>query len=195
MKPAFLVLLLCLPVIAVAQSTGGAELRNSGTEFVRVCGAAVQGQTSQYAGVCNIWLTGVMDGLQAYNSNTKVLPLFDAPNVTVGQVSKLVVNYVTSHPQQAQFPTAALVALVENYPRKEAPARQRPRLRRSLNPDERIRSPGMENIGILLPARPLCHCLRWRMGANSFSITHRSSLRQGWRTYLFRTRARTLTSS
>ena len=63
-----------------------------------------------------------MDGLQAYNSNMKVLPLFDAPNATLGEVSKLVVNYVTGHPQQASLPTSALVlgALVEAYPRKEA---------------------------------------------------------------------------
>ena len=131
MKPALLIVLLCLPVIAVAQSSGGAELRNSGTDYVRICGATAQGQPNQYAAACGIWLTGVVDGLQAYNSNLKVLPLFDAPNVTVGQVAKLVVNYVTSHPQQAQLPTAALVlgALVESYPRKEA-------LRLRRNPDE-----------------------------------------------------------
>ena len=124
MKLTVLLFLFCLPAIAIAQSSGGAELRNSGTEFVRVCGSTAQGQPSQYTGPCNIWLAGVVDGLQAYNSNTRVLPLFDAPNINVGQVAKLVVNYVTSHPQQAQFPTAALVlgALVENYPRKEAPA-------------------------------------------------------------------------
>jgi hypothetical protein len=129
MKPTLLALLLSLPAIAMAQSTGGAELRNSGTDFVRVCGSAAQGQPSQYAGVCNIWLTGVMDGLQAYDSNTKVLPLFDAPNITVGQVSKLLINYITSHPQQAQFPTAALVlgALVDSYPRKETPATPKPK--------------------------------------------------------------------
>jgi hypothetical protein len=42
---------------------------------------------------------------------------------------KLLINYVTSHPQQAQFPTAALLlgALVENYPRKEAPATPKPK--------------------------------------------------------------------
>ena len=128
MKPALLVLLLCLPSLAAAQSSSGVELRNSGTDFVRICGPTAQGQANQYAGVCNVWITGVVDGLQAYNANTKVLPLFDAPNVTVGQVSKLVVNYVTSHPQQAQLPTAALVlgALVESYPRKEAPAPPKP---------------------------------------------------------------------
>jgi hypothetical protein len=124
MKPALLVLFFCLPAIAFAQDSTGAELRNSGTEYVRICGPTAQGQPNQYAGACNIWLTGVVDGLQAYNANMRVLPLFDAPNITVGQVSKQVVNYVTSHPQQAQLPTAALVlgALVENYPRQEAPA-------------------------------------------------------------------------
>jgi len=124
MKPALLVLLLCLPAIAVAQAGTGAELRNSGTDYVRICGATAPGQPNQYAGACNIWLTGVMDGLQAYNSNAKSLPLFDAPNVTVGQVSKLVVKYVADHPDRAQYPSAALVlgALVENFPRKEAVA-------------------------------------------------------------------------
>jgi hypothetical protein len=129
MKPVFLVLLFCLPAVAVAQSnSGGAELRTSGTEYVRVCGPTALGQSNQYTGVCNVWLTGVMDGLQAYNANLKVLPLFDAPNISVGQVSKLVANYVTSHPQQAQLPTAALVlgALVENYPRKEAATPPKP---------------------------------------------------------------------
>ena len=122
MKPALLVLLLCLPAIAVAQTSSGAELRNSGLDYARICGPTAQGQPNQYAGACNVWLTGVVDGLQAYNSNMKVLPLFDAPNVTVGQVAKLVVKYVADHPDRAQLPTAALVlgALMENYPRKES---------------------------------------------------------------------------
>ncbi len=107
MRSVLLALLLCLPTFVFAQSSGGAELRNSGTDFVKVCGASVQGQSSQYAAVCNIWLTGVVDGLQAYDANLKTLPLFDAPNITVGDVSKLLVNYVTKHPQQAQLPTAA----------------------------------------------------------------------------------------
>lgn len=122
MKSVLFVLLLAVPGIAFAQANSGAELRNSGTDYVRICGSSAQGQPNQYAAVCNVWLTGVVDGMQAYNANMKVLPLFDAPNITVGQVSKLVINYVTSHPQQAQMPTAALVlgALVEAYPRKEA---------------------------------------------------------------------------
>jgi hypothetical protein len=39
-------------------------------------------------------------------------------------VAKLLVNYVTSHPQQASLPTSALVlgVLVETYPRKDASA-------------------------------------------------------------------------
>ena len=123
MKSAFLFLLLVLlPAAVLAQASSAAELRNSGTDYVRICGASSQGQPSQYAGACGIWLAGVVDGLQAYNSNAKSLPLFDAPSVTVGQVSKLVVKFVADHPDKAQLPTAALVlgALVENYPRKEA---------------------------------------------------------------------------
>ncbi len=121
MKPMLFALLLFLPIIAVAQSGSGVELRNSGTDFVRICGATVQGQPNPNSGVCSIWLTGVVDGLQAYNANTKVLPLFDAPDVTVGQVAKLVAKYIDDHPVNAKYPTAALVlgALVENYPRKE----------------------------------------------------------------------------
>ncbi len=121
MKSVLFVFLLALPAIAFAQASSGAELRNSGTDYVRTCGSTAQGQANQYAGVCNVWLTGVVDGMQAYNANMKVLPLFDAPNITVGQVSRLVINYGTAHPQQAQLPTAALVlgALVEAYPRKE----------------------------------------------------------------------------
>jgi hypothetical protein len=123
MKSALLVLLFSLPTFLFAQSDTAA-LRNSGNDYVRICGAATQGQPSPNAAACGIWLTGVMDGLQAYNTNMKSLPLFDAPNATLGDVSKLVVNYVTSHPQQASLPTSALVlgALVEAYPRKEAPA-------------------------------------------------------------------------
>jgi hypothetical protein len=126
MKSILLILLFCTPVLVLAQTqpSTGAELRNSGTEFVRVCGPSALGQNNPYSGACNIWLAGVMDGLQAYNANLKVLPLFDAPNITVGESMKLVVNYVTSHPQQAQLPTSALVlgALVEGYPRKESAA-------------------------------------------------------------------------
>ncbi len=121
MKSVLFVFLLAVPAIAFAQASSGAELRDSGTDYVRICGPTAQGQPNQYAGVCNVWLTGVVDGMQAYNANMKVLPLFDASNITVGQVSKLVVNYVTAHPQQAQMPTAALAlgALVDAYPRKE----------------------------------------------------------------------------
>ena len=127
MKPVLFVLLLVFPVICLAQANSGAELRNSGTDYARICGPTAQGQPNQYAGACNVWLTGVVDGLQAYNSNMKVLPLFDAPNVTVGQVSKLVVKYVADHPDRAPLPTAAVVlgALMENFPRKDgAPPRQ-----------------------------------------------------------------------
>ncbi len=122
MKLAIFVLFLGLPVLALAQSSSGAELRNSGTDYVRVCGSTAQGQPSQFAAACNIWLTGVVDGLQAYNSNAKSLPLFDAPNVTVGDVSKQMVKFVADHPDKAQLPAAAVAlgALVENYPRKEA---------------------------------------------------------------------------
>jgi hypothetical protein len=121
MKSAIAALLVCLPTFVFAQSDTSA-LRNSGNDYVRICGAAAQGQQNPNAAACGIWLTGVMDGLQAYNTNMKVLPLFDAPNVTLGEVSKLVINYVTGHPQQASLPTSALVlgALVEAYPRKEA---------------------------------------------------------------------------
>jgi Ssp1 endopeptidase immunity protein Rap1a len=108
----------------MAQASSGAELRNSGLDYARICGPTAQGQPNQYAGACNVWLTGVVDGLQAYNSNMKVLPLFDAPTVTVGQVAKLVVKYVADHPDRAQLPAAALVlgALMENYQRKESAA-------------------------------------------------------------------------
>jgi hypothetical protein len=122
MKPALFFFVLCLPVIAAAQSNSGAELRNSGADYASICGPTAQGQANPRAGACNVWLTGVMDGLQAYNSNAKSIPLFDAPDVTVGQVSKLTLKYVADHPDRAQLPTAALVlgALMENYPRKEA---------------------------------------------------------------------------
>lgn len=121
MKCAFLALLLCLPAIVVAQSSSGGELRNSGTDYVRICGAAAQGQANNYAAVCNVWIAGVVDGLQAYNANSRTLPLFDAPDITVGQVAKLVVKYVNEHPAKAKMPTAGIVlaALADAYPRKE----------------------------------------------------------------------------
>lgn len=121
MKPALFFLLFSLPAIAVAQSSsGGGELRNSGTDYVRICGPSAQGQAGPYAGVCNIWTAGVVDGLQAYNANMKVLPLFDAPDITVGQVSKLLIKYINDHPAKAKLPTAALVlaTLIDAYPPK-----------------------------------------------------------------------------
>ena len=123
MKSALLALLLCLPTIVFAQSDT-ASLRNSGNDYVRICGAAAQGQTSPNGVACGIWLTGAMDGLEAYNTNMKAPPLFDAPNLAVGQGAKLLVNYVTSHPQQASLPTSALLlgALVEAYPPQKGSA-------------------------------------------------------------------------
>ena len=122
MKTVFLALLCSLPLVSLAQVDNGSELRNSGADYLRICTPTPQNQAKNYLAACNIWLTGVVDGLQAYNSNMKVLPLFDAPNVTVGQVSKLVVKYLADHPDRAELPTAAAVlgAMIENYPRKEA---------------------------------------------------------------------------
>lgn len=116
MKSALLTVLFCLPAVAFAQSSTGVELRNSGTDYVRICGATAQGQANSYAAVCNVWMTGVVGGLQAYNANSKT-PFFNAPDVTVGEVAKLVVKYVNGHPQSAKLPTPGLVlaALVEAY--------------------------------------------------------------------------------
>ena len=110
MKPALLAVLLCIPVIAFSQAnSGGSELRDTGFEYARICGPSVQGEASQYAAPCSIWLAGVLDGLQAYNSNAKSLPLFDASKLTVGLVSKQLLKYIAEHPEKAQLPTAALV--------------------------------------------------------------------------------------
>lgn len=108
--------------MARAQGSNGSELRNSGTDFLRVCTPTPDNQAKNYLAACNIWLTGVVDGLQAYNSNARTLPLFDAPNVTVGEVAKLLAKYINDHPEKAQLPTAALVlgALVENHPHTES---------------------------------------------------------------------------
>ena len=126
MNLALLAILLCVPMFALAQAAagGGSELRNSGLEYARVCGPSVQGQSSQYAAPCGIWLAGVVDGLQAYNSNLRSLPLFNASNLTVGQVSKLLLKYIADHPEKGQLPTAALVlgALIENFPPQEPAA-------------------------------------------------------------------------
>jgi len=123
MKPALFAVLLCVPMLALAQASGGgSELRNTGLDYARICGPSVQGQQSQYSGACGIWLAGVVDGLQAYNTNLRSLPLFNANNLTVGQVSKLLLKFIADHPEKAQFPTAALVlgTLIENYPPQES---------------------------------------------------------------------------
>jgi len=116
MKSALLVFLVCLPVLAFAQANTGVELRNTGSDYVRICGPSAQGQPNSYAAVCNVWLTGVVDGLQAYNANSKA-PFFNAPDVTVGQVAKLVVKYINDHPESAKLPTPGLVlaAMVDTY--------------------------------------------------------------------------------
>ena len=113
----FLLLFFLLPAMAVAQSGSGAELRNSGTDYLHVCESSGAARPA----VCNVWLTGVVDGLQAYNTNMRVLPLFNAPDINVGQVAKLLVKYINDHPANAKMPTAGLVlaSLVENYPPKQ----------------------------------------------------------------------------
>lgn len=124
MKHALLILLLSLPLVSLAQVDNGSELRNSGTDYLRTCSPTPENQAKNYLAACNIWLTGAVDGLQAYNSNTKSLPLFDAPKISVGEASKLVAKFIADHPDKAQLPTAALVlvALIENYPRNETSA-------------------------------------------------------------------------
>ena len=120
MKLALLALLFCVPAVLVAQSGSGADLRNNGTDYLRVCESSTPGQATGRPAICNVWLTGVVDGLQAYNANMKVLPLFDAPDINVGQVMKLVAQYINDHPANAKLPTAALVlaALMDAYPKK-----------------------------------------------------------------------------
>jgi hypothetical protein len=122
MKHALLILFLSLPFISIAQVDNGSELRNSGTDYLRICSPSPENQAKNYLVACTIWLTGVVDGLQAYNSNAKALPLFDASKVTVGEATKLVAKFIADHPEKAQLPTAALVlgALAEHYPSKEA---------------------------------------------------------------------------
>jgi hypothetical protein len=116
MKQTLFLLLFFLPAMAVAQSGSGAELRNSGSDYLRVCESSATARPA----VCNVWLTGVVDGLQAYNTNLKTLPLFNAPDITVGQVAKVVVKYINDHPANAKLPTAALVlaAMIDAYPPK-----------------------------------------------------------------------------
>jgi hypothetical protein len=120
MKQTLFFLLFFLPAMALAQSGSGADLRNSGTDYLRVCESMAPGQATARPAVCNVWMTGVVDGLQAYNANMKVLPLFDAPDINVGQVMKLVAKYINDHPSNAKLPTAALVlaALMDAYPKK-----------------------------------------------------------------------------
>lgn len=123
MKPALLLaLVLSLVFSASAQSGNGSELRSSGTDYVRICSPTAENQAKNYLAACGIWLTGVVDGLQAYNSNLKTLPLFDAPNLTAGDANKALVKFINDHPEKAQLPTAALMlgALIESYPHKEA---------------------------------------------------------------------------
>jgi hypothetical protein len=43
MKSALLIIFFCLPAVTFAQSSTGVELRNSGTDYVRICGATAQG--------------------------------------------------------------------------------------------------------------------------------------------------------
>ena len=130
MKPALLALVVLVsPALVLGQAAGGggSELRNSGLEYARICGPSVQGQQNQYASACGIWLAGVVDGLQAYNTNLRSLPLFNADNLTVGQVSKQLLKYIADHPDKAQLPTAALVlgTLMEKFPPQEsAPPKQ-----------------------------------------------------------------------
>lgn len=119
MKPTLFFLFLFLPVMAVAQSNTGADLRNTGADYLHVCEGSSAAQPTPRPAVCNVWVTGVVDGLQAYNANTKT-PLFNAPEVTVGQVFKLVARYLTDNPDKQKLPTAGLVlaALVQAYPPK-----------------------------------------------------------------------------
>ena len=129
MKPVLLAILVCLPLVGLAQVDNGSELRNSGNDYLRICSPSPENQAKNYLAACNIWLTGVVDGLQAYNSNAKTLPLFDAPKITVGEASKLLAKFIADHPEKAQLPTAALVlgALAENYPHKDAGVKPRAR--------------------------------------------------------------------
>ncbi len=126
MKRILLVLCLSLPTFVLAQSNAGPDVRTSGADYARLCGPTSEGSPDKYTPLCNVWLTGVIDGLYAYNANLRVLPLFDEPaNLSIGQLSKLVVKYVGDHPDKAKLPTAAVVlgTLMENVPKKDTAAK------------------------------------------------------------------------
>jgi hypothetical protein len=115
MKHALLALLLCFPVMAVAQSD--LDMHKSGNDHLRVCEAAVHEQGTARAWNCTVWMNGVLDGFHAYEAFSHT-QLYKVPDeVTTGQIEKIAVKYMNDHPKILNLPTSGLVlrALMDIY--------------------------------------------------------------------------------
>lgn len=124
MKHVLLALLVCFPVIAIAQSQ---NVGDSGNDFLRLCETSVRSEAlppdKELVGAlqCMAWMHGALDGFIAYNT-ASATRLFNIPtDVTVRQFSKIVVMYMNDHPKDLNQTTAwlALLAIMDAYPAKK----------------------------------------------------------------------------
>ena len=121
MRHMLLALLLCLPVMAVAQSEPVEDLAKSGDDYLRICEAPIQGGYSDRALESLVWMDGVLNGFKAYEAGSYV-KLFDVPDgVTTEQLQKVVAKYMKDRPMRLHYRTSALVlwALRDAYPPKK----------------------------------------------------------------------------
>jgi hypothetical protein len=121
MKHALLALLLCLLPMSLAQSDSPSDMQDSGNGFLRICEVSTHGETSAHGLECAVWISGVFEGLDAYNATSKT-QLYEIPeSLTMGQVAKIAVKYMNDHPKMLNVRTSKLVlyALMDAYPVKK----------------------------------------------------------------------------
>jgi len=120
MKQLMLGLLLCLPIMALAQPQRHTP-RDSGNDFLHDCGEQVPALSDSDKVECLMYIAGLYDGLTSFQDASGIM-LFDPPyGITMGQVKKIAEKYMNDHPSSLHEWTAKLVlkALMEAYPTKK----------------------------------------------------------------------------
>lgn len=117
--PRFAVVALC----AVVSASVNATSKSDGGALLATCGSAVRamdklpGSTEPYdSGYCFGFIHGMLD--VSRSAEAQGLQSCPPAGVTVGQVTRVVVDYVHTHPEQRHMPDTqlAIVALKSTYP-------------------------------------------------------------------------------
>src|SRR5664279_421173 len=117
MKQVLFTLLLCLP--ATAQEATLPDLGKSGNDYLHSCEALTHNRDFSVQDVqCGTFTKGVVEGLTAYQIQSRGKLFNVPPKITVPQIEKIVVKYMNDHPKNLDLATSQIIlwALMDAYP-------------------------------------------------------------------------------